>query len=307
MTSHNNTGNPMDITVFKFGGTSLSKPEILTELHKRAFSHVETQKVIFVCSALKGVTRILMGLAENTPSKQERSKVLSELRDRHDDLINKIFFGKYLNIAKEELNKQIRSLESLLIKTPDYYASIVGYGEIMSTNLYSFFLEMNGHKHLKFEASEFIKTVENPKSRFSDINLHHSHRFIRQRMPEKLRNFDILLTYGFKAKHYPSNLDSILSLNGSDLSAGFFAEALDAKEFVLVKDTRGVLINPQGDIYDPANTITELNHKGYGKVFNGELEYPVYPSSIELVANKKIPIWICWEQDFEIGTRIVTE
>lgn len=304
MNRTDNTNGLTDISVFKFGGTSLSKLEILTELHKRAFSHAETPKIMFVCSALRGVTRKLMGLAEGRTEKKERTKVLTELHDMHNDLIDKIFFGKYLGIAKEILSKQIKSLESILIRTPDYYASIVGYGEIMSTELYSLFLSTNGHKHLKFEASEFIKTVEDPKSNFSGINLHHSHRFVRQKMPEKLRNSDILLTYGFKAKHYHSNLDSILALDGSDLSAAFFAEALDAKEFVLVKDVPGILKNVDGDIYDPANTFTELTYKSFGKMFKGEDVYPVYPRSIELVSSKKIPVWICWEQDFERGTRI---
>lgn len=295
-----------DISVFKFGGTSLSKPEILIELHKRAFSHTETPKVIFVCSALKGVTRKLMELPESPKDKKIREQVLSQLQDQHNDLINKIFFGRYLNIAKDDLNKQIETLRSILIRTPDYYPSIVGYGETMSTDLYSLFLEMNGHKHLKFDATEFVKTKEIPGSKFSAINLHHSRRYVRERMPEKLKRSDILLTQGFRGKDYPSNLDSILSLDGSDLTAGFFAEALDAKEFILVKDVRGVLKNMQSDIYDPANTFEELTHKGYGKMFKGKNEYPAYPSSIELVAPKNIPVWICSEQDFEVGTRIIT-
>lgn len=300
-------GKQNGVSIFKLGGKSLGRSNTLITLPAKIYDYAKTNQILCVCSATEHTTKDLISLYHAIVSRDRktRNNIFKKVQDRHYDLVVRVFTNKELPYVKENLGKLFALLWNDVTKRASY-PCIVSYGEIISTSIFSALLASCGKVHATFDSRPCIRTTGSLYR--SRLNLNKCEKFISQRMPQKFKRNDVLVTYGYLGQDYQSGKTSLLPLNGSDLTAGVFGHVLDTYEVNLVKDVKGVIIDINKDINDPTNIHTVLSHNEYSDLFKGEEVYPAYPESIELLGIKKVPVNFLWDADFnQYGTRIETE
>ncbi len=281
-----------DLKFFKFGGLYFN-PESM--LNSQSFLRKETEgtKIIFVVSALKGMTRLLNLIVKSKLEEEHLSKnekvfaemvidmSLNEFKKVHIELISNILLGKYREKAFEEFNEDFLKLQRDVYLTPNesFAALIPSYGELASSKIFSVFLDFTGIKGFLFDAPKFLNTDRN----FLDARLKH--------LDKSFLNFlDLnraLITQGFigsyKGKH------TLLGLDGSDLSVAYLAGgAMDSgftTSITYMKDVKGFYLQ------DPSTTTKEdyrleISLADYQKLPSR----PIRLDAVEYALSKGVPV-----------------
>src|SRR5580692_4242914 len=145
--------------IMKFGGTSVGKPERMRQVAQLITADKEPK--IVVLSALSGTTNALVaiGNAIATGQREKAAQLISGLQTHYDKFITDLvhqepFIGKARSIVAEHfdfLNIILRiSFSEALSK------DILAQGELLSTKLFSVYLEANNISHFLLPALEFM-------------------------------------------------------------------------------------------------------------------------------------------------------
>ena len=292
--------------VLKFGGTSVGSVEnirTLIEILKKEKS--ERQNPVVVLSAMSGVTNLLISMAERAANGDDFSAHLSELENRHFDVVKallevprqnpvftklKLFFNQL-----EDLLQGITSLQELTPKTRDL---VLSYGERCSTLMISKIADQHFGDVVFADASELIKT---------DNNFGQAH--ILTDITERLiSNFydenrgKLIFVTGFIASNENGKITT-LGRGGSDYTAAIFGSALNVQEIEIWTDVNGMMTA------DPRMVKKAFPLKELSYTEAMELSYfgakVIYPPTMIPAFLKKIPIVIrnTYEPDFK-GTII---
>lgn len=250
--------------------------KILTSLHKHFqneinrlidFYTVKSQSEIFTLSEFK----IDSDLATYVKTNLELTNVLLNIYIRHFELINELLNVLFINsnitirdkLSSTELNlffnsilEQLNSLGQKVLScikindiTIETQKTILSYGELLSSEIISFYLQVLGlpvllHNILNDLTYDFIDNKET-------INFKN-----KQLVQEKLKA-KIILTQGFIARDLKGNITN-LGRGGSDYSAALFAAEFDALELQIWTDVSGVkTADPR--IVKNAKTIKTIN------------------------------------------------
>jgi len=106
--------------VYKFGGTSVGKPERMHAIAK-LISEDTTPKVI-VLSALSGTTNSLVAIGEQlfNNNKDAANLLIKSLKDHYQDFIDKLYSNAaYKSKAEDVANKYFQQIEALAL-IPDF-------------------------------------------------------------------------------------------------------------------------------------------------------------------------------------------
>ncbi|MBC8053513.1 MAG: bifunctional aspartate kinase/homoserine dehydrogenase I [Sphingobacteriaceae bacterium] len=292
--------------VLKFGGTSVGSVEsirTLIEILKREKS--ERQSPVVVLSAMSGVTNLLISMADKAAKGEEFSAYLTELENRHFDVVKalldvprqnpvftklKLFFNQL-----EDLLQGISSLQELTPKTRDL---VLSYGERCSTFMVSKIAEQHLGEAIYADASELIKTDSS-----------YGNARIQTEISELLiRNFydantgKLIFVTGFIASNDEGKITT-LGRGGSDYTAAIIGSALNAEEIEIWTDVNGMMTA------DPRMVKKAFPLKELSYTEAMELSYfgakVIYPPTMIPAFLKKIPIVIrnTFEPDFK-GTYI---
>ncbi|MFD2161946.1 bifunctional aspartate kinase/homoserine dehydrogenase I [Paradesertivirga mongoliensis] len=292
--------------VLKFGGTSVGSVEsirTLIEILKREKS--ERQSPVVVLSAMSGVTNLLVSMADKAARGEEVSAYLTELENRHFDVVKalldvprqnpvftklKLFFNQL-----EDLLQGISSLQELTPKTRDL---VLSYGERCSTLMVSKIAEQELGEAVFADASELIKTDSS-----------YGNARIQTEISEMLiRNFyeansgKLIFVTGFIASNDEGKITT-LGRGGSDYTAAIIGSALNAEEIEIWTDVNGMMTA------DPRMVKKAFPLKELSYTEAMELSYfgakVIYPPTMIPAFLKKIPIVIrnTFEPDFK-GTVI---
>ncbi|WP_026770666.1 aspartate kinase [Asinibacterium sp. OR53] len=222
--------------IMKFGGTSVGKPERMRQVYELITKDAEAK--IVVLSALSGTTNALVEISSSlaasdrvaakqkidTLEKHYRSFVLDlvqkeENRAKANAIVTEHF--EFLNIIlrisfSEALNKDI-----------------LAQGELMSTKLFSTFLDEQGVDHLLLPALEFMSIDINEEPQLSSI---------RSKLNELLKqhsNKKIFITQGYICRNARGEVDN-LKRGGSDYTASLVAAAAHANVCEIWTDIDGM-------------------------------------------------------------------
>jgi len=161
--------------VLKFGGTSVGQPERMKQVANIVTSEKEPK--IVVLSALSGTTNALVNIGEKL-SIRDISEAKSEIENLHQHYVD---FYTHLLVDKDCLSRASSVVEthfgfirSLLdIDFGDNYTKeLLAQGELMSTKLFSIYLDEAGHKNILLPALEFMAINENDEPNMEFIISH---------------------------------------------------------------------------------------------------------------------------------------
>ena len=220
--------------VLKFGGTSVGSIENMINV-KNIINNGQ-QKVV-VLSAMSGTTNALVKVADyiknNKP--EEALIIIDALRNTYNITIKTL-------IATPELYKKVfvyvnnvfNSLEAIVNKLYDdlLYNQIVSQGELLSTFIFSYYLQQENINAVLLPALDFMRIdkTNEPDNYYIQQNLN--------RIIADTPKADIYITQGFICRDVQGNVAN-LQRGGSDYTATIIGAVLKAEEVQIWTDIDG--------------------------------------------------------------------
>jgi aspartate kinase len=228
--------NDMEMKVLKFGGTSVGKPERMHQVAELITKEIDRK--IVVLSALSGTTNALVAISEAL-SKGERENAKQKI----DELE-----GHYRNFVRELVKSDAARAKGNIVVTEHFEflniilkisfsealnKDILAQGELMSTKLFSAYLEEKNIDHLLLPALEFMSIDTNEEPNMSSI---------RQRLNMLLTKYPetaLFITQGYICRNARGEVDN-LKRGGSDYTASLIAAAANASVCEIWTDIDGM-------------------------------------------------------------------
>lgn len=272
--------------VFKFGGASVSTAERIQNVKKILQSYAD-QKILVVISALGKTTNALEEVVKTFyKSDNETALQLFEtIKRQHLEIANQLSDQPY-----DQLNDLFTEVEWLLHDKPVrefdyYYDQVVCIGELLSTSIISNYLHAEKVDNKWIDVRDIIRTDDN--FRDAKIDWAFTNSRVQNAVAPLFETYNIVITQGFIGAT-DENESTTLGREGSDYTAGVFANLLDAQSQTIWKDVQGVM-NADPKLYGQAQWIKELS---YREVI--EMAYygaqVIHPKTIKPLQNKGIPL-----------------
>jgi aspartokinase len=239
-----------NVYVHKIGGAGLmmDRGSLTSLLFKIKTQTPPGAHIIFVVSALAGVTRLLDNLAKAIKNK-EKDKIdllFMNFKMIHEEMINRLIpFDRHIH---REIDKYYCQMDSIINREVNYgdkeRANLLKYGELCSSVIFRVFADIFIPTFL-LDARECIIT-DNDSHIFAKVDL----PLTLDKIESKINGIhhNSIVTQGYIARNYLGE-DTALGYDGSDLTAAIFALALlkDKENKVFLsywKDILGVWENP---------------------------------------------------------------
>ena len=160
----------------KFGGTSVGKPERMRQVSQLITADAEPK--IVVLSALSGTTNALVeiGAAISSGQREKAKELIDKLEAHYQGFIKDL-------LKKESSLKKAGSIVAehfefltIILKISFSEAlskDILAQGELLSTKLFSVFLEENGIDHFLLPALEFMSIDNHDEPQINKIGRAH--------------------------------------------------------------------------------------------------------------------------------------
>jgi aspartate kinase len=269
----------------KFGGTSVGKPERMHQVSQLITK--DAAPTIVVLSALSGTTNALVGISDflaksdkagatnqiETLEKHYRAFILDllkseELRAKANSIIDEHF--EFLKIT------QRISLSDALNR------DILAQGELMSTKLFSLYLEQENIDHALIPALEFMRLDANDEP---DLAV------IREKLEAVLASHPtkkLFITQGYICRNAKGEVDN-LKRGGSDYTASLIAAAVKASVCEIWTDIDG-MHNNDPRVVDKTVAIEQLSFDEAAELayFGAKILHPtcIWPAQQENVPVK---------------------
>ena len=271
--------------VMKFGGTSVGKPERMHQVSQLITR--DTEPKIVVLSALSGTTNSLveisnsLALGDRSAAKQK----IDKLEAHYQGFVNELLLkeatrAKGFAVVSEHfefLNIILRiSFSEALNK------DILAQGELLSTKLFSAYLEEQGVDHMLLPALEFMTIDQNEEPQLGSIKIKLS-QLLQQNNQKKL-----FITQGYICRNARGEVDN-LKRGGSDYTASLIAAAIHASVCEIWTDIDG-MHNNDPRIVDKTNAIEQLSFDEAAELayFGAKILHPtcIWPAQLENVPVK---------------------
>ncbi len=270
--------------IMKFGGTSVGRPERMQQVSELITKTDEP--VITVLSALSGTTNALVTIGDAMASgdrKQAKEKI-DELSAHYDTFIRELLkkddtYNKAKNIVAEHfefLNIILKiSFSEALSK------DILAQGELLSTKIFSVFLEEKGVDHVLLPALEFMSIDANDEPQVSSIKAKLT-ALLKQHSNKKL-----FITQGYICRNAKGEVDN-LKRGGSDYSASLIAAAINASVCEIWTDIDG-MHNNDPRIVKKTKPVEQLSFEEAAELayFGAKI---LHPASIWPAQFYKVPV-----------------
>ena len=220
----------------KFGGTSVGKPERMHQIVQLVTK--ETEPVIVVLSALSGTTNALVEIGthiangDRNTAKQSIDKLEAHYQEFISNLVKK---PETIEKAKTIISEHFEFL-NIILKISFSEAlnkDILAQGELLSTKLFSVYLEEQGIDHLLLPALEFMSIDNYDEPQIGSIKVKLS-QILKQH-----KNKKFFVTQGYICRNARGEVDN-LKRGGSDYSASLIAAAINATVCEIWTDIDGM-------------------------------------------------------------------
>ena len=270
--------------VLKFGGTSVGSADRMREVAELV---IRSGRKIVVLSAMSGTTNSLVEIANYLYKKNY---------DGANEVINRLERG-YLNTVEELFEKEDFKHKGLeLVKshfdyiksfTKDVFTvfeekSILAQGELITTALFNFYLQENGHDSVLLPALDFMRTNKNnePDTGYIRENL--------ERILNEYPEAPIFITQGYICRNAFGEVDN-LQRGGSDYTASLIGAAINAEEIQIWTDIDGMHNNDPRYV-DETQSIAEISFDEAAELayFGAKILHPtsVLPAKISNIPVK---------------------
>jgi len=220
----------------KFGGTSVGKPERMFQV-KDLITRDNEPKIV-VLSALSGTTNALVSIGDALAAgDKEKAKNAIDALHAH--------YGVFINALLEKVAMREKAVASInehfeflniILKISFNEAlnkDILAQGELMSTKLFSYYLEEKGQDHVLLPALDFMAIDANDEPQVLTI---------RAKLLKALESHPgkpIFITQGYICRNAKGEVDN-LKRGGSDYSASLIAAAVTASVCEIWTDIDGM-------------------------------------------------------------------
>lgn len=240
--------------ILKFGGTSVGQPERMHQV-ARLITRDDEPKIV-VLSALSGSTNALVSIGESLKAadKPGASEKIDQLKGHYET-----FYPVLLSTEahREKAQAMIdEHFEFLKITLRISYnealnRDILAQGELMSTKLFTLYLQEQGVNARLLPALEFMRTDEegDPDIPFTTKKL--------GALIEKHEGTSLFVTQGYICKNHKGEIDN-LKRGGSDYTASLLGAAISASEIQIWTDIDG-MHNNDPRVVDKTFPIAELS------------------------------------------------
>lgn len=240
--------------VMKFGGTSVGKPERMRQVAQLITSGNEP--TIVVLSALSGTTNALVNISDSIANgdRAAAKRKIDELEAHYRNFVLDLVQSA---AAREQANAIVTEhFEFLTIILKISFSEalnkdILAQGELMSTKLFSIYLEENGVDHLLIPALEFMSIDHNEEPQIGSIKVKLS-QLLQQNSHKKL-----FVTQGYICRNVKGEVDN-LKRGGSDYTASLVAAAINASVCEIWTDIDG-MHNNDPRIVDKTVAVEQLS------------------------------------------------
>ncbi|MBA4124726.1 MAG: bifunctional aspartate kinase/homoserine dehydrogenase I [Acidobacteria bacterium] len=279
--------------VLKFGGSSVGNAENIEKVVEIVTSEIKKNSCAVVLSAMQGTTDALIETGKLAESGDEsfRQKI-NEIEAKHFEAISTLFPTSAQKDLLDSVEKRIGELEKIcegvfLLHelSPRTLDRIVGYGEILLTNIIAAKFDSLGIENVWKDTRELIITDSN--FGFATVNFEKTNSQIRDSFKNSSAKLHILP--GFIAADI-NGATTTLGRGGSDYTAAILAAALDAEVLEIWTDVSGMMTA------DPrfVRNVREIRRISYREAM--ELSHfgakVIYPPTIQPVMTKGIPVWV---------------
>ena len=286
--------------VFKFGGASVKDSKSIKNI-TRILKLTGYNDTIIVISAMGKTTNALEFLVKDyMQGGSSYMDILNKIKEDHLKIINDLFKkakkSPYNDIVEltNELNNFLK-----INKSTDHsfiYDQVVCFGELISTKIISFYLELEGIKNYWLDVRKCIKT--DSYFRNASLNWNETEKLVKK----ETKNKNIIITQGFIASD-SKGYTTTLGREGSDYTAAIFAFILNSSSLTIWKDVPGVL-NADPRYF---KTTQLLKNISYREAI--ELAYygasVIHPKTLQPLQQKKIPLFVkSFENPKGIGTKV---
>jgi aspartate kinase len=222
--------------VMKFGGTSVGKPERMHQVAQLITK--DTESKIVVLSALSGTTNALVAISDSIASgdRDAAKRKIEELDAHYRNFIPALVVKE---AAREKANAIVTEhFEFLQIILRISFSEalnkdILAQGELLSTKLFSVYLEEQGIDHLLLPALEFMSIDTNEEPNLPAIQLKLNQQ-LKQHSDKKL-----FITQGYICRNARGEVDN-LKRGGSDYTASLVAAAIHGSVCEIWTDIDGM-------------------------------------------------------------------
>jgi len=270
--------------IMKFGGTSVGQPQRMQEV--ATLITKDSEPKIVVLSALSGTTNSLVEIG-NCLSNADKIKAMENIKilEVHYRKFVRALLSKEVFILKADiiLNEHFEFLNIITkISFSDALSKdILAQGELMSTKLFSLYLEQQNIDHQYLPALDFMCLDEHEEPKLEAIS---------EKLKELLKPSakSIFVTQGYICRNAKGEVDN-LKRGGSDYTASLVAAAINASVCEIWTDIDG-MHNNDPRIVDKTRAIEQLSFEEAAELayFGAKILHPtcIWPAQQENVPVK---------------------
>jgi aspartate kinase len=223
--------------VWKFGGTSVGKPERMRSI--RNLITEDTTRKIVVLSALSGSTNALLAIGESLKANNDddANVKIDALKAHYDIFVSELYATDAGKAAGQQVVDSefsfIRSLMGIKPFTLKQEKELVAEGELLSTQLFQAYLVEEGVPSTLLPALDFMRI---------DADNEPEIQVTKQILADMLPVHDdkqIIVTQGFICRNPRGEVDN-LKRGGSDYTASLIGGAVQADEIQIWTDIDGM-------------------------------------------------------------------
>lgn len=277
--------------ILKFGGTSVGSVQALRNVKsiiKKEFN--KNEPLIVVCSALSGITNVLLSASEQALKQNDFSDILKSAEENHYKVISELLprtaQNPLLMMVKVSFNEiedilfSVKNLGELSNRIKD---RLLSYGEQMSCRIVSAYLQSENFPAFFKDSRELIVT----DSHFGNANV--DYKITNDNLKNWNPENQIYVITGFIAKD-KNNDTTTLGRGGSDYTAAILGSGLKANEIQIWTDVDGFM-TADLRLVKNAFSQSELSYQEAMEMsyFGAKVIYP--PTMIPAIESQ-IPIYI---------------
>ena len=287
--------------VMKFGGTSLGKPNRMQEV-ANLITRDEEHKIV-VLSALSGTTNALVEISESLAS-TDRSLAKQQIEALHTHYQNFV-----LELLSEEGSRKkateilAEHFEFLTIILKISFSQalnrdILAQGELLSTKLFSIYLEELKVGHILLPALDFMTIDSNDEPQVGTIKVKLA------QLLNKNKGTIIFITQGYISRNAKGEVDN-LKRGGSDYSASLIAAAINATVCEIWTDIDG-MHNNDPRVVEKTKAIEQLSFEEAAELayFGAKI---LHPASIWPAQFFNVPVRLLNTLQPEAKGTLITE
>ena len=273
--------------IFKFGGASVKDAEGVKNIAS-VLKTVGYENTLVIVSAMGKTTNAMELVIRNYfENRVELQSALQDVKKFHNQILLDLFDNERHPVF-EHVKNLFTELSTFLKvnKSPDYnfvYDQTIGYGELLSTTIISYYLNEIGLKNNWLDVRTFIKTDN--YYRRANINWGTTQTKISKDFDINILN----ITQGFLGSD-TNNFTTTLGREGSDYTAAIFAYCLNASSVTIWKDVPGVL-NADPRYFENAKLLNQISYReAIELAFYGASV--IHPKTLQPLQRKEIPLYV---------------